>query len=152
MATSATFPALTALLAMAQAAMPATVAVRDGRPVTLDPQSDALYIGMPDIFEGDRQAVEAEQTFVGIPPRGRDETWRIRCVSYSWSGEPANYAVLRTRAASYIGLLETALRADPYLSQTALFALITIESINQGPSDEGCSVDVQFSVTGKSRI
>ena len=87
-----------------------------------------------------------------MPPVHRYEDVTIYCAAYSWSGESADYATLRATVANYLGLIETALRTDVTINSTLLFALISVDVINQGPADEGSSVDVQFSIVGKARI
>jgi len=85
-------------------------------------------------------------------PVHRYEDVTVHCVAYSWSGESDDYATLRANVKSYLGLIETALRADLTVGGVFQFALFSVGGLNQGPADQGCSVDVPFTITGKARI
>jgi hypothetical protein len=157
--TSQIFGALDALVAIAQAALPAGVDTIDGPFATQPAEQDYLVVGVdqppPHLGQAIR-AVNGSSAWVGVGGQHRDETFSIWCMYVAYSSDPT-FTLSRARAHTNIGLLETALRTgsggllNGALTNPA-WAGLQITDVAQQNDGNGCQVHVLFSVDCRGRI
>lgn len=155
MATSAVPGAVSALLAIAQAAAGFEgVPITDGPPTGDMADQEFVAIGwQPDSEE----SVQITQVFAYAGARSRDEEFSILCWIDTWTGD-ADVSARRARAFELLGVLETAIRASggsptaPTLNGTVLWSELTSAVLKQANTDKGVRAGIAFSVACRSRI
>jgi hypothetical protein len=147
---------IVALTSFAQTALGASFAVYDGPPLTDQPDSDYLLIGVDDAFraEGFDTAASGESNWIVFGTnRPRDEKFTVSGVMVAWDGAET-IANVRARAVANLTTFSNALRADPSLGGiTAVAATgLSVSAVQQMQSTVGQVVQIPFSISCRSRI
>jgi hypothetical protein len=132
---------LDALLAKATAALPATVQVIDGQPITTEGDFMAIgYTGVP----GDEAvvSVRTREQLTAMPDR---ETYDVTCIASTWQGDDDPRAV-RVRLFDQIGALAAELAADPKLGGLVLRARLSLLSYAPEQTEDGTQANARFAI------
>lgn len=154
MSLSAVPAALDALLTILRTGIdPNELTVLDG-PALNNVPADVVFVGYQ---PGDTIAVNLQQDFAYAGARRRDETFEIRGLIESRSGD-TDMQARRARAFEIFGLIETALRATdaaptaPTLNGTVLWAHLTAGDLMQDQTPDGAVVDLAWTISCHARI
>lgn len=149
MATSRVLATINALVALFDGA---GLTTWDGPVVTGD-YAPAVHVGYDGDPEGDFKAVDADQEWVGLGARSRDEEFDVICCVSVLSGN-SELRTARETAFAMLATIETALRADPSLGQTPTpyVAEYRPAAVHTEPTGNGFQVRAVFSVHVKARL
>ena len=128
------------------------IVVYDGPTTSRDPQGEFVVVGDNGDVTDDAEASRTEQQWAGIGGRSKDETGGITCAVVCWSGD-SEFKPLRDRAFVLLGLLETALRANPQLGVLGPPGHAQIETVDlRQVLVGGAVVRLVITVTFQARI
>jgi hypothetical protein len=152
MATSRVPATIDALFSLLETA---GVPVIDGPLVTSDP-SDAVFIGYDGDPDGDFQAAESDQEWIGIGALTREEKFHINCAAVVTVGD-GNVKLARDTAYALTATVENELRSDPSLGLGPPASRAFIAGFNGGPmfcepSPIGYQVRVVFQIHVKTQV
>jgi hypothetical protein len=146
--TTSRIPAtIDALVAIFVGALP-DVQILDGPP-DVNLEADFVAVGWSPYAD---TAVDAQQQFVSLGARQREEDFTVICYADSYSGD-TDTSGRRARVFQLVGAVETALRADPTLGGViSLWAEMGACTLHQDIDDRGLAIGVTFHIHCKTRI
>jgi hypothetical protein len=151
MATTA-FPAVVAGIISQLKASSDLSAVRifDGIEVDSTYPGDFIAVGHDGSDDGDVTAVSLTQTYDQIGAKKMFEDGSVDCFLASWDGT-TDLTSRRTRAFALMSAVDTAIRLDPSLSGSCLFAGIAQSTTSYRQTNAGVAVVISFTITYKAR-
>lgn len=155
MATSTIADAVTGLVAMVAAAMPAPpsgAAVVDGPPAPGSEPAEYVAVGVAHhatTFAREEQyAVVGGQSPAGLGNQRRQETYDISCRVSCTAGD-ADMEATRARAFTLLAYVETSVRSDGTLDGTVIFGEVGEIALSQVQTGSGAVVVIDFAVDVK---
>lgn len=151
MATTALPQVIDALVAQLQAASAlSAVRVFDGIEVDGSYPGDAIVVGDDGGEDGDVTAGSGRQSYDTLGARSMYEDASLDCYLWAWDGS-TDIRSRRIRAFQIFSAVDTAIRADPSLGSTCLYAGISDFSVAYRQTSNGAAVVINFSVTYRAK-
>jgi hypothetical protein len=152
MAVTSAFPqVINALISqLGSAAGLSGVRIFDGVEVDWSYPKDFIAVGHDGSDDGQVTASSTTQTYQQLGNIKEFEDGQIDCFLSCMDGT-TNLTALRTRAATLISAVDTALRADASLGGTCLYSILSNTSMTYIQSANGAAVNINFSVSYRAR-
>ena len=152
MAVTSAFPqVISALISqLGSAASLSGIRVFDGIEIDWSYPSDFIAIGHDGSDDGQVIASTTTQQFTQLGNLKEFEDGQIDCFLSCMDGS-TNLTALRTRAATLISAVDTALRSDASLGGSCLYSILSSTSMGYVQSANGAAVNINFSVSYRAR-
>lgn len=126
------------------------IRIFDGIEIDWSYPKDFIAIGHDGTDDGQVIASQTNQTYQQLGNLKEFEDGSIDCFLSCMDGS-TNLTALRTRAASLISSVDTALRADASLGGSCLYSILASTSMSYVQSANGAAVNINFTISYRAR-
>jgi hypothetical protein len=126
------------------------IRIFDGIEIDWSYPKDFIAIGHDGTDDGQVVASSTTQTYQQLGNLKEFEDGTIDCFLSCMDGT-TNLTALRTRAASLISAVDTALRSDASLGGSCLYSILASTSMSYVQSANGAAVNINFSISYRAR-